>query len=315
MSDERFGPMGPSLDVVYGESGHGKTADVGRAFPRSVFLGPPGAFKPISTTWGFKPEPLVTVRTLYDVINLVVQIKNDPASAEKFDGIVIDDVSVLGDNTLAQLENQFSNKQQMWGELMKTIKSLREIVRYGTPMHIGVTAHVQDAYVDDVSRRERPGGPKCGSRNTTSAWAYVADKCLRTESDKSRKPFPVVYHCEPGSDRWLLKDRDSVAPRRGPVNLGEQHRAAGTTIRRLPGLEWQDEWAHRVDQEIGDDLKKRLPVMGAAFKMLLDQGVSIPHARWAVEDGADRAELRILRVQDALAAFGQGSVKQGLSLL
>ena len=48
-------PRDPVLGILYGQSGIGKTTDLGYAFPRAIWIAAPGSTAPLEAVCGYEP--------------------------------------------------------------------------------------------------------------------------------------------------------------------------------------------------------------------------------------------------------------------
>ena len=80
-------------------------------------------------------------------------------------------------------------------------------------------------------------------------------------------------------------------------------RAAGYPLPRPAGLEWIESVASQVSGEVegGDD---RLKVAARWGAHLMNSGYPKAHVLWAVQDGLDRAEIKMVRQTETMERMG-----------
>ena len=294
-----FGPYGlPAVVLAYGRPKIGKTTDAIYSFPTALYLAIPGALKAAASVVGVERSKMAVAqpRTLPEATVLI----QEAAQLNRFPAVVVDDFSLLAQSTLSQFEQGVGrNGYAAWGKLRDAVIAFRDTAR-AAGMHVILNAHERGA--DTVSGRYLPGGPKLPSKSLTEEVPAIADTVLRASVDAMRKPWPGVYLCDPTDAAFLSGDRHNVAPKKGPMNMGEILRAAGYTLPRLPGLEWQDEIVHAGTEAIlAGELEKE--VLTKLVSHCDGQGHNRLHQRWCLRDILDRVTLRRHQA-NTLAGFG-----------
>lgn len=269
--------------AVYGPSGAGKTADMLYSFPRGLFIAPPGALKPAYNVVGFVPAS-VEVGTIMEATEL---LKKHAKSGE-YDAIVADDFSLLAEQTVAQLEKKNSGFT-LWGKVRDAVLEFRDTARH-VGMHVILTAH--ESAPKTTNGAFIRGGPKLPGKLPEDV-PGVCDIVLRAAADPTRRGWHGCYRCTVDDASWVTKDRHGVTPDRAPMNLGEIMRLAGYTLRRAPGLEWQDEVVAGLSEALmgatGPGQDKAL--LTAWSDQLRAAGHHDLHIRWALRDALDRVSL------------------------
>jgi len=305
MTNPAFGPYGePAFTVDYGNSGLGKSMDKLRTFPLGLYLAPPGGLKPAVQQLGYKPQTMV-VQTLADCHAAALDIHQRSLD---YEALVIDDASIILDNTATALAARYKNGIQLHGKVLEAVKAFRQLLRQ-MGLHAALNFHERQPATYDGEFF--PGGPKLPSKGGTKEFPHIADLVTRAKREPNRRPWTGVYECDPHSVDYFQKDRFGVCPAVGPLNTGEILRGAGYTLRRLPGLEWMDEIAERIAADVESaGLDSRMTVGAEWARKLQGAQIALPHIAWVVQDGLDRAELRILRREQVLESLGLGAAKR-----
>jgi hypothetical protein len=284
----RFGPWGePAFIIVYGPSGSGKTTDALYSFPNGLFLALPGALKPSVTTVGWSPAAM-RVETVEEATALIYRIMKEAPG--QFDAIVIDDLSLLAENTYTRMKPQFRPQEafKLWDGVKQTIIDFKNAAR-AAGLHVVANAHQTHSETKDgVFLR---GGPTMPARKMVDAIPHIADSVLRAGIDQQRKPWKGVYHADNGGAMWHEKDRHSAFRATSPMNLAEGLRSVGYPIARAPGMEWQEAEVDKVAARLtaGENFQT---VWDSVMKDLMAKGASALHVRWVLRDGKDRHDFK-----------------------
>lgn len=292
-----------AVAAVYGPSGMGKTTDLIYSFPRGLFFARPGALKPSFNVVGYTPAnvPVTTIEAA------IAQVEAE-AKAKRYDTLVVDDFSLMVNDSFNVIEAAQTGKANgfaIWGELNRKICKLRDTARM-CGMHVIFSCHESAPTTKDG--RFIRGGPKLPGK-LPEDFPGVVDTVLRTALDKGRVGWHGVYKCTIDDPNYVTKDRHGVVPETAPMNLGEILRLAGYAIHRAEGLEWQEEIAQAVAEELlgikvdAGYAKKSAAVAQEAVKVMDTVTDNKLHQRWALRDGFDRATL--LRARESiLSTFG-----------
>lgn len=268
--------------AIYGPSGLGKTVDTLYSFPRGLFIAPPGALKPSQNVIGFVPAS-TEAATIMEATDL---LKKHGKNAE-FDAIIVDDFSLLAETTVAQLEKKHTGFK-LWGEVRDAVLAFRDTARH-VGLHVILTAH--ESAPKTTNGAFIRGGPKLPGRLPEDV-PTVCDLVLRASVDPTRRGWHACYRCTVDDPNWVSKDRHGVTPDRAPMNLGEILRLAGYTLRRAPGLEWQDELVANLAAALMETpAGQEKALISATAENCRAQGLEDLHIRWAVRDALDRVAL------------------------
>ena len=283
---------------VYGQPKKKKTSDALAAFPTALFLGVPSAVTLVAQNeLGYTPtvHPQ-SPQTLPELVQMLTQLSQDPASLKPYGALVIDDASHLGKQSMLMWEEQapkgrsgktdrFFQYQQLNRHLLQMSSLSRHL-----GVHLVLTFHERDPGTNGDGFF-CAGGPDVPSRNQVKTIPAWCDINVRAMVDPTYPDpwFPGVYYCDPTDPEWITGDRTGVCTRRTPGNLREILRASQSEyhLARIPGLEWQDDVA---------DIVASLIVEGVPVKKAIQQAVegrnSDPlHLRWACQDGIARGVL------------------------
>lgn len=268
--------------AVYGPAGLGKTVDALYSFPCGLFIAPPGAIKPAYNVVGHVPE-VAEAATIMEATELVKKY----SSSNRFDAIVVDDFSLLAESTVSALEKKFDGFK-LWGAIRNVVLEFRNTARKAG-LHVMLTAH--ESTPRTVSGSFIRGGPRLPGRLPEDV-PTVCDLVLRAAPDQTRKGWHACYRCTIDDPNWVTKDRHGVTPDKAPMNVGEILRLAGYTLRRAPGLEWQDELVEQLSQTLlSNEAKMATEILSATANAYTEAGHEALHVRWAIRDAVDRVSL------------------------
>jgi len=208
------------------------------------------------------------------------------------------------------------DQHYQWRLLAEYLLRLRSLLRaIGLPYYI--TAHVREPSINKDTNEAIRGGPRMPSKNRTEDIPAVCSTVLRCVQDYSLPTrWKWAYECNPNSMSYISGDRNDTAPPRGPQNAAELLRANGHVIRRLPGLEWQDDVADAVaDFMATEDETNPLSAAKAVAPTWehLDADPRKRRLKWALRDGMARGEYRQFS-GNPLAEFGIGDDGRGSEL-
>jgi len=279
--------------AIYGPSGLGKTTDLLYSFPNGLFVAPPGALKPAHHVVGHVPQS-VEASTIMDATAIVAKLaKSNP---DNFDAIVVDDFSLLAESTVSVLERRHTGFK-LWGAVRDAVLAFRDTSRHAG-LHVVMTAHesAPRTYNGNFIR----GGPKLPGR-LPEDFPGACDIVFRAAQDGTRRGWHACYRCTVDDTQWVTKDRHGVTPDKAPMNLGEIIRMAGYSLRRAPGLEWQEEIVEAVSgmlvhgvTQFGNKSEEKA-IVEEAIELAREMTNNELHIRWMLRDALDRAALKRAR--------------------
>lgn len=303
--------------LVYSPPKMGKTSDALFSFPKAAFIGPPGGFKPSEHVVGYKPEQVV-VNTISEANQYITRRLSNSTSSPPLGTVVVDDLSLLADNSWAVLSNN-SDKFKMWNQLVAEVNGLIYLCRTSGTNLIMNTHEVGPGMKENAKERTfMPGGPKMPSVAAGQALAKSVDGIFRavvTDTATGEaglsvldKKWPVAYRANREDADYTTGDRILGARGYVPANLGEILRAAGRTIHRL--YAWQE---HEVEQ-ISNLFKENQVTDWDSASAKACFAKAIEHLRtkhkadnlqirWTLRDAQSRYALRQMRA-DILTSYG-----------
>lgn len=268
----------PPFICVYGQSGIGKTTDMGFAFPKALFVAHAGATKSIVSTCGYTPRETIA-NTVQDATVIVEKMANGDIEGNQ---IVIDDFSYMVEASLSKLEDKYTG-WTVYGKLRDEIFQFRRIARESN-ITVALNCWLQAPKTNEDGSRKR-GCPKLPSDYGETIPA-MCDLVLRGDVHRAYKPHPYAYYAD-SSVEWIGKDRDGGTPSPSPMNLGEILRLNGYELPRL--VDWQEETVAKITLKIQSDGRS---VVQEAYKSLLQKMPNNPQlAYWTVRDAVDRSIL------------------------
>lgn len=287
--------------IQYGDVKQGKTGDCGFSFPRAKWIAAPGALKPLLGLCGYEPpeKDQHNVESIKDATEIVAKL-----APKSFDAVVVDDLTLLVDRTVAKLTKSGSGGYDLWAAVHAQLLALRETARR-CGMHVVLNCHATPPHNNDGTFYK--GSLALPGKTLPYKIPAAADLVLHAEPAPAATVsfgWPVLYRCDPADPTWVTGDRHNVTPDYAPMNLAEILRLIAQVNhnptfapRRLPGLEWQEKIVEAValklqgvladDEATGAILKQTFE--GCLAKFTKDER----HALWAVRDALARATLRL----------------------
>jgi hypothetical protein len=283
MSVTTNNPYGTNVvAAIYGPSGLGKTTDLLYSFPCGLFVAPPGALKPALKVVGFMPES-TEAGTIMEATEIV---RKQAKNAGAFDAIIVDDFSLLAEQTVVALEKKHSGFK-LWGAVRDVVLEFRDTARHAG-MHVILTAHESSPKTTNGTFIR--GGPRLPGRLPEDV-PTVCDIVLRAASDTTRRGWHACYRCTVDDPNWVSKDRHGVTPDKAPMNLGEILRLAGYPLRRAPGMEWLDTFVEAVSNDLLANPGQEKVILKQAAEACQSGGYGDLHIRWGLRDALDRVSL------------------------
>lgn len=291
-------PPPPTVMItVYGKPKQKKTSDALAAFPSALFLGVPSAITLVAQNeLGFTPS--VHSESPKNLTELVSMLKSfaEIRTTTDYDAVVVDDISHLCQCSMLEWHESApsgrSGKKDKFYPYQQLNQHLLEIAhasRY-LGVHLLMNFHERPPGTN-ADGRFCPGGPDVPSRNQVETLPSWCDINLRAMIDPTYPDpwFPSIYYCDPTNPEWVTGDRTGICSPKTPGNLREILRASQSNYRlsRLPGLEWQDE----VAQSIADDMLSGATVQDSIQSAVSGRTDNRLHLRWACQDGIARGVL------------------------
>ncbi len=267
----------PAFICIYGQSGIGKTTDMGFAFPKGVFVASEGATKSIVSTCGYKPRE-VTAETIDDVTAIVDRMISGEIEGKE---LVVDDFSYIIENSVMDLSKQFTG-WDIFSQLKNRIFEFRRKAR-SSGITTALNCWLKSPKTLDDGTIIR-GCPKLPS-DYGEAIPAMCDLVLRGDVYRKHKPHPYAYYCDSNA-HWVGKDRDNGTPSPAPMNLGEILRMNGYEIPRI--TDWQEEKVAELSERIDAEGRQ---VAQNAYKKFCEK-IPPQLAYWTVRDALDRSTLR-----------------------
>ena len=288
----------PSVMItVYGKPKQKKTSDALAAFPTALFCGVPSAITLVAQNeLGFTPMvPPDSPKNLTDLTRLL-QALGKSGKAKHYGAVVIDDFSHLCQQSMLEWVEDAptgrSGKKDRFYPYQQLNQRLLEIAHAARHLGVHLTMNFHERTPGtNADGRFCPGGPDVPSRNQIETLPSWCDINVRAMVDPNYPDpwFPSIYYCDPTDPEWVTGDRTGVCTKKTPGNLREILRASESNyhLTRLSGLEWQDEVAESVAQ----DMLSGTAVQDAIQSAVSGRTDNPLHLRWACQDGIARGVL------------------------
>jgi hypothetical protein len=212
--------------------------------------------------------------------------KNFPAwiKGGKYTALVVDEFDFLAEETMTALEKRVTGFK-LFGALRNEVALTARIARDASLPVIFTALEKPPKIKEDGTKIL--GGPSL-TGDLPEKLPGMAEIVLRATKDPLRKPWPVIYTTDGGTD-YVGKDRYSIVPNPSPLNLGEILRVR-FNVPRIHS--WQEEKVVELSTALlKGEPKDDVTVINAYYPYLLSAGIPPQAAKWTVRDGWDRALL------------------------
>jgi hypothetical protein len=276
----------------------GKTLDLGLTFPNGVFFAPAmSGLTPLNGLAGFVPKQKATVSAFKPII----QWLRDHHDDEKVSGVVIDDIALIGDRTVAAYTKDLGTSYDRWNALNADLLELFELAT-SAPYFVAVTSH--EVGPGEAKNTFLPGGPKLPSKPAGDALAKNAGCILRSVVDDmspaADATWPVIYSCDRSDANFTFGDRNGFALKQNPLNMREILHAGGVTLPRLH--DWQEGMVEQLASLIVEGKMTAEVLAKARGHMETKYKADIKALWWTFRDARARAYMRTHAV-DRLAGM------------
>ena len=282
----------PVIIVVYGFSKSGKTVDALFSFPEAAFFLPvEGGLSPWTAFTGIEPKYQV-VQTLDDVTVMITQL---PAGLGAGRFLVMDDFTILAEQSLTAYMRGGLKGKQLWGALLWAVYRFRDAAT-SKGISLVLNCHEREPGSDDTGFVK--GLPRMPSKNMSTALPHIASLVLRTSTDMNI-PKPLwngAYLCDSRDRTYLTGDRFGVLGTKTPMNLREILRLAGESNDvAVPARPESVQWIAPYVEELAQSL---MSIPQASHEQVAQKLVAAfpdvdpRHLRWMHRDGFARAHLR-----------------------
>lgn len=268
--------------TIYGPSKVGKSVATGAVGACGLFIAQGGGLLPLRNFLGL--ENLSTTSAI-DVESAAKIVQKE---AGKVPTIVVDDFSLLVEQTVAQLEKKHSFGD-MWRALRSQVLMMRDCARAATGKGTHVIFNCHESPPRTSSGKFVRGGPALPGQLPEQFSAY-SDVVARVVYDETAAPWKFVLHTISDS-QYIGGDRLDVFPRSAPMNLAEALRAAGYEVARPKNLLWQEKVVSKLSEGIeANGIENWRQTLKPAAEKLSEKH-SKAHVRWALQDALHRAIL------------------------
>jgi len=276
----------PGLFItVYGPSKVGKSTVTGAAGATGIFLAQGGGLLPLSNFLGLEGLEVYSPADVGEASKLVEKF------AGKVPSIVVDDFSILVEQTVNKLEKKHSFGD-MWRQLRHFVLGMRDAARNATALGTHVIFSCHESPPRTSSGKFVRGGPSLPGQLPEQFSAF-SDVVARVVYDETAAPWKFVFKTTSDS-QYIGGDRLSIFPNPSPMNLAEGLRAAGYDIPRPKGMEWQEAVAEKLSEtllEANGAGSWRDTLREAASSSSLSKYPD-PHVRWALQDSLHRFVIK-----------------------
>tara|TARA_Y100001973_G_C5205306_1_gene341069 strand:+ start:4579 stop:5460 length:882 start_codon:yes stop_codon:yes gene_type:complete len=268
--------------TVYGPSKTGKSVCTGAVGVGGLFIAGHGGLLSVQTFLGVDKLKVVHPSNVEAAAKILAE------QGPKHSSVVIDDFSLIVERTVQQLEKVHSG-WDMWGALRAQVMRIRDVAREVTVGGTHVLFNCHESPPRTSSGKFVRGGPALPGQLPEQFSTYN-DIVARVVYEDTAEPWKYVFSTKPDA-QYVAGDRLSIFPAQAPMNLAEAMRAAGYKVARPKGLSWQEKVVDGLATKIQETgLEHWREVLKPAAKTLSGK-YSIPHVRWALQDGLHRAVL------------------------
>ena len=213
-----------------------------------------------------------------------------------YDAVVVDDISHLCQRSMFEWSQSApegrSGKKDRFYPYQQLNQHLLEVAHTSRYLGVHLLMNFHERMPGtNAEGRFCPGGPDVPSRNQVETLPSWCDINVRAMVDPTYPDpwFPSIYYCDPTNPEWVTGDRTGTCSAKTPGNIREILRASQSNYRlsRLEGLEWQDD----VAQSVADDIISGADVSEAIKSAVSGRTDNRLHLRWACQDGIARGVL------------------------
>tara|TARA_R110002110_G_scaffold354356_1_gene564156 strand:- start:2036 stop:2914 length:879 start_codon:yes stop_codon:yes gene_type:complete len=266
--------------TMYGPSKVGKSTCTGAAGAAGLFIAQGGGLLPLKNFLGLDG---LKVKSAQDV---AAASKIVEAEAGKHPTIVIDDFSILVEQTIALLEKKHSFGE-MWRALRAQVLGMRDAARVATEKGTHVIFNCHESPPKTSSGKYVRGGPALPGQLPEQFSAF-SDVVARVVYDETAAPWKFVLNTI-SDPQYIGGDRLAIFPPSSPMNLAEALRAAGYDLPRPKGMEWMEKAVASLSKSVLDDgIENWKTTLKPAAEKLCEKYAK-PHVRWALQDSLHRA--------------------------
>ena len=284
--------------VLYGPSKTGKSTATGAIGACGLFIAQPGGLLPLNKFLGLDDVQYVCPVDVTQAAKIVT------TAAGKHSTIVVDDFSLLVEQTVQQLEAKHSFGD-MWRALRHQVLTMREAARAATAKGTHVIFNCHEAPPKTSSGKYVRGGPKLPGQLPEQFSAF-ADVVARVSYEETAAPWKYVIRTGP-SHEYVSGDRLDVLPDPSPMNLAEGLRAAGYEIPRPKAVAWHEACIASLSAKVVEDgIENWRETLKPASVKLLEK-YSPQHVRWALQDALHRAVIQTAHSEKVLRMFEENN--------
>lgn len=268
--------------VVWGPSKSGKTTATGALGSCGHFIAHEGGLLPLRHYLGLENTPFDTADNIEQAAKIVSN------KAGKVPTIVVDDFSLLVEQTISQLETKHSFGE-MWRKLRRHVLDIRDASRSATQKGTHVIFNCHEAPPKTSSGKYVRGGPQMPGQLPEQFSAF-ADIVTKVEFNATASPWKYLLRTGPSSE-YIAGDRLAIFPDPAPMNLAEALRLSGYDIPRPKELAWQEKIVAALSNKILQaGLEEWREILRPASQKLCTK-YPLPHVRWTLQDALHRAIL------------------------
>ena len=266
--------------TMYGPSKVGKSTCTGAAGATGLFIAQGGGLLPLKNFLGLDG---IKVKAAQDVDSASKLVRSE---AGKHPSIVVDDFSILVEQTVATLEKKHSFGE-MWRALRSQVLGMRDAARMATEKGTHVIFNCHESPPRTSSGKYVRGGPALPGQLPEQFSAF-SDVVARVVYDETAAPWKFVLNTI-SDPQYIGGDRLAIFPPSSPMNLAEALRAAGYEIPRPKEMEWMEKVVSSLFASVLESgLENWKTTLKPAAEKLCEKYPK-PHVRWALQDSLHRA--------------------------
>ena len=215
--------------TIYGPSKTGKSTCTGAAGACGLFIANSGGLLPLKNFLGLSDVNVVSAKSVEDAAKIIQK------EAGKHPTIVLDDFSLLTEQTISQLEASHSFGE-MWRALRAQVLRVRDAARSATEKGTHVIFNCHSSPPKTSSGKYVRGGPSLPGQLPEQFSAF-SDVVARVVFDETAAPWKFVLRTSSDSE-YMGGGRLAIFPPSGPMNLAEALRAAEYDLPRPKEMQW-----------------------------------------------------------------------------
>ena len=201
--------------LVYGDPGVGKTVLSSTTGARTLLLDAEAGTMTIRHAKNIQVFSVTSEQALAQIFPVLEYLRTD--NSEKFEWVVIDSISELGEMVLAEEMDKTKNGMKAYGEMANRMIPFIKAFRDLDGLNVVMTAKLKSGKDDESGTIERR--PSMPGNQVTTQLPYMFDLVMPLRVIKNQESQPERWLQTSGDQAWIAKDRSDKLDRWEQPNL------------------------------------------------------------------------------------------------